>query len=238
METSTKVSVVLLAVLIVPTIIFYLGFTVVNILQYNQEECTFPDAICRFGMAVGFPSGWLRPETFIWYSILPILGVWLTVYGFMDKIKIFNSAITAGLSFVIAFSTIPLGLFVIMVASLYQLMGVYATVALAILFFVGIFFDLRDSIGGMSGEYAGYINTMKQNEEITKKRIKTVEDALKKAEADIGKQKNITESGAIQAHDEIYALQQEKDKLKGQLKMETIQRKRFATLSSNLKKKK
>jgi hypothetical protein len=222
-------------------LVFYIGSVAINIAKYTEGQCKFPEGVCMFGQAIGFPQGWLAPETFIWYGIIPIMGVWLTIYGFMDKIKIFNGAITAGLSFLIAFSTIPLGFFVVMVVALYQLMGIYATIGLVILFLVGTFFSVRNSIGGMSGEYAAFnqqINTMKQNEKSTTKRIKTVEDALKKAEADIGKQKNITESGAIQAHDEIYALQQEKDKLKGQLKMETIQRKRFATLSSNLKKKK
>jgi hypothetical protein len=241
MVSSTTVSIILLIVLIAPTIGFYIGSVAINIQKYTAGQCKFPEGVCAFGTAIGFPEGWMAPDTFIWYGIIPIMGVWLTIYGFMDKIKIFNGAITAGLSFVIAFSTIPLGLFVVMVVALYQLMGIYATMGLAILFLVGVFFEVRNRIGGMSGEHAAYsqqINTMKKNEENTKNRVKTVEDALKNAEDDIRKQKNMTEAGAIQAHDEIYALQQEREKLKGQLKMETIQRKRFTTLYSNIKKKK
>jgi hypothetical protein len=165
MVSSTTVSIILLIVLIAPTIGFYIGSVAINIQKYTEGHCEFPEGVCKFGAAIGFPEGWMAPGTFIWYGIIPIMGVWLTIYGFMDKIKIFNGAITAGLSFLMAFSTIPLGLFVVMVVALYQLMGIYATVGLAILFFVGIFFDLRNTIGGMSSEFKAYDTKIKQLEQ-------------------------------------------------------------------------
>jgi len=239
METSTKISIVLLIVLIVPTLVFYIGSVAINIAKYTEGQCKFPEGVCMFGQAIGFPQGWLAPETFIWYGIIPIMGVWLTIYGFMDKIKIFNGAITAGLSFLIAFSTIPLGLFVVMVVAMYQLIGIYSTIALAILFFVGAFFSVRNSIGGMSGEYAAYNQQIKQFDaemKSTKDKLHETENAYKKATEDLKKEKDTSTESAIRHLNEVTALRKEVESQKNQLKSKEALRKRFKTLWQKSKK--
>jgi len=233
MVSSTTVSIILLIVLIAPTLAFYIGSVAINIAEYTKGDCDFPEGVCRFGTMVGFPSGWLRTDKFIWYAIIPIMGVWLTVYGFMKKIQIFNEGIMAGLSFIIAFSTIPLGLFVVMVVALYQLMGIYATMGLAILFFVGLFFELRNRIGGMSGEYAAYNQQIKQFDvdlKSTKDKLHETENAYKKATEDLKKEKDTNTESAIRHLNEVTAFRKEVESQKNQVKSKEALRKRFKTL--------
>jgi flagellar biosynthesis chaperone FliJ len=233
MVSSTTISIILLIVMIAPTLGFYIGSVAINIQKYTAGQCQFPEGVCAFGQAIGFPQGWLAPDTFIWYGIIPIMGVWLTIYGFMDKIKIFNGAITAGLSFVIAFSTIPLGLFVVMVVALYQLMGIYATVGLAILFLVGVFFEVRNRVGGMSGEYTAYNQQIKNFDtdmKSTKDKLHETEKAYQKATEDLKKEKNTSTESAILHLNEVTALRKEVESQKNQLKSKEALRKRFKTL--------
>jgi flagellar biosynthesis chaperone FliJ len=233
METSTKISIILLIVLIAPTIGLYISSVAINIQKYTEGQCEFPEGFCVFGQAIGFPQGWLAPGTFIWYGLIPVMGVWLTIYGFMDKIKIFNGAITAGLSFVIAFSTIPLGLFVVMVVALYQLMGIYATIGLAILFLVGVFFEVRNGIGGMSGEYAAYNQQLKQFDadlKSTKDKLHETEKAYQNATGDLKGEKDTSTESAIRHLNEVTALRKEVESQKNQLKSKETLRKRFKTL--------
>jgi hypothetical protein len=240
METSTKISIVLLIVLIVPTLGFYIGSVAINIAKYTEGQCKFPEGVCMFGQAIGFPQGWLAPETFIWYGIIPIMGVWLTIYGFMDKIKIFNGAITAGLSFLIAFSTIPLGLFVVMVVAMYQLIGIYSTIALAILFFVGVFFSVRNSIGGMSGEYAAYNQQIKKFDSDMKKtnnEIKSTKKALNNTLKSLEKEKNLSNEQRIKSFSEAEGFKKLLQEKEAQIKIEQAQKKRFITLYKESKKK-
>ena len=116
-----------------------------------EKECDLPDAVCSFGTLVGFPKGWLNTSTFLWYSLIPILGIWLIIFGFLDRIRIFKKSINGILSFLIAFSTVPLGFFVILVSTLFAIMGVYSVILFFILFIIGTGFFVRAMWRGWSG---------------------------------------------------------------------------------------
>jgi len=124
------------------------GMANVNVEAFAEGDCDLPDSVCDFAAKLGFPRGWLSTEKFIWYSILPLLGIWLIVYGFLDRIKIFKGAISALLAFVMAFSTIPLGFFVILVATLFSIMGTYAVFMFVALFIIGLIFFFRARLRG------------------------------------------------------------------------------------------
>ncbi len=101
--------------------------------------CGFPEAACKFAEAVGFPKSWLQSETFIWYGIMPMFGMTLIIFGFLDQIKIFKrTSLNFLIAFFAAFSTLPLGGYVIFVVVLFQLMGKFSIVVFALLVFLGI----------------------------------------------------------------------------------------------------
>jgi ribosomal protein S13 len=128
-------------------------------------ECEFPEGVCNFGKMLGFPIGWLRLDTFLWYALLPLFGVWMIIYGFLTVINIFGRGRTgfyALLSFCIAFSTIPLGYFVIFVSLLFAFMGTWSTIIFAILFIGGTIFFLLKKFTGWGAERAGDIMYKKQ----------------------------------------------------------------------------
>lgn len=88
---------------------------------------------------LGFPENWLEGNSILYYGFIPFLGIWMIVYGFLALIRIFgdNKALYTILSFIIAFSTIPLGMFVMLVGMIFSVMGVFSVVIFAVLFFVG-----------------------------------------------------------------------------------------------------
>lgn len=148
------------------------------------EKCNLPDAVCGLGTAIGFPEEWLNTKTFLWYSIIPILGMWLIIYGFLDRIRIFRSAISGLLAFLIAFSTVPLGIFVIIVSILFSIMGIYSVVLFFTLFIIGtIMFSI--------GKYRGWKGIFLES---YKKSIDSQNDLLNQTEKDILKLQRKMES--------------------------------------------
>jgi len=149
------------------------------------EECDLPDAVCSFGTLVGFPKGWLNTKTFLWYSLIPILGIWLIIFGFLDRIRIFRKGINSVLSFLIAFSTVPLGFFVILVSTIFAIMGVYSVILFFILFIIGTGFFVRAMwrgwSGGMIEQQMGIERLyIRQKEKEFKEKEKTIKDLINK----------------------------------------------------------
>jgi hypothetical protein len=130
-----------------------------------EEQCNLGPA-CAFGMAIGFPEGWLRTDTFIWYCFIPLAGVWMIIFGFLDRIRIFKGSINAVLSFLIAFSMIPLGIFVIIVSLLFSIMGVYSVGLFVGLFFIGTIFYSRGLVGAWRGVYGGYEKSISAQDKV------------------------------------------------------------------------
>jgi hypothetical protein len=158
-----KTAAAMIVVMVVILIISLLGFTGVfsgfggfGGGDVTEKPCNLPGAVCSFGAAIGFPAGWLRTDTFIWYCFIPLAGVWMIIFGFLDKIRIFKGSINAVLSFLIAFSMIPLGIFVLIVSLLFSIMGVYSVFLFVGLFFIGTILYSRGLIGAWRGIYGGF----------------------------------------------------------------------------------
>ncbi len=114
--------------------------------------CNLPSIVCPLMETFGFPSQWLNTQTFLFYSIIPILAIWLIILGFLSRIHIFDNKYLNGvLSFLIAFSTVPLGVFVAVVSILFSIMGVYSVILFIALFFMGTGFFARAMYRGWSG---------------------------------------------------------------------------------------
>jgi len=121
-----------------------------------DKECNFPDVVCGLGQAIGIPDGWMRTDTFIWYMIIPVAGIWMIIYGFLDRIRIFKSSISAVLAFLIAFSMIPLGIFVLIVSIIFSIMGIYSVILFFILFIVGTLLYARGAFRSWKDIYGSY----------------------------------------------------------------------------------
>jgi len=123
--------------------------------------CGFPEAACNFAEAVGFPKSWLQSDAFIWYGIIPMFGMTLIIFGFLDQIKIFNrSSLNFAIAFFAAFSTIPLGGYVILVVVLFQLMGKFSIIVFGFMFFLG--FIAYATRWGTSRVLEGYAYTKRE----------------------------------------------------------------------------
>ncbi len=100
----------------------------------------------------GLPGEW-KVGDYIWYGLIPFLGVWLIIFGFLTVIRIFGrdrNKLYGALSFFIAFSTLPLGWFAFFVTGVFQAMGVWSTVIFFIMFIIGTVFAF------IRGVYRGY----------------------------------------------------------------------------------
>lgn len=84
------------------------------------------------------------------------MGVWMIIYGFLDRIRIFRSSINGILALFIAFSMIPLGIFVIIVSLLFSVMGVWSVIMFVGLFFAGTYLYSKGLVGAWRGVYGGY----------------------------------------------------------------------------------
>jgi len=118
--------------------IFVIGYATVDWEQILTGRCEFDEMICTVLVTVGFPGGWLNPANIIWRCIVPLVGVGLVFYGFLSKVGIFGRGVNIALALVAALSTVPVGAFVVFVAVLYAVMGIYSVILFGALIFMAI----------------------------------------------------------------------------------------------------
>lgn len=153
-----------------------------KIAEAEGGSCGFPEAACKFAEAIGFPKSWLQSETFIWFAILPLLGMSLITFGFLNEIQIFkNTSLNFAIAFLMSFSTIPIGWYVILVVVMFQLMGQVSIVLFAAMFFTGIilyFTRYTFSHVGKAKEYLHrvYDQRFKELDEDEKNTKKTIDE--------------------------------------------------------------
>jgi len=105
----------------------------------------------------GFPEEWFNPKSIIFYGFIPFLAIWVIIYGFLDRIRIFRRKKLNGfLSFLIAFSTLPMRLFILIVVTLFAIMGVYSVAIFAVIFMIGVFLFSRGMIWTWKKEFGHY----------------------------------------------------------------------------------
>jgi hypothetical protein len=114
----------------------------------------------------GFPVDMAdEPKDILFYFIVPFIGIWMIILGFLRAIKIFGaSKIYYPLSFVIAFSTLPTRIFTVIVSFLFGSMGVWSVILFVVMFFVGTFLYAKGWVGfkrGQAGVVSSYHNRVK-----------------------------------------------------------------------------
>lgn len=87
----------------------------------------------------GFPPSWVVFPNFIWYALVPFLGIFTIVYGFLKELRIFKRTRWSipVLAFLITFSTMPLRIFVLLVNFMFQFLGAWSVGIFGFIFFIG-----------------------------------------------------------------------------------------------------
>ncbi len=134
----------------------------------------------------GFPEEWMNSKDMIFYGLIPFLGIFTIIYGLLDRIRIFKkNKINGLLSFLIAFSTLPLRLFILIVATLFAIMGIYSVAIFAVIFMIGVFLFARGMVWTWKGEYGHYdmaVAGADEQIELLKKRIQKIDDEIRNIE--------------------------------------------------------
>jgi len=105
----------------------------------DQQKDKLPEYAVNFFTFFGLPEDWLYMPAFFYYTIIPLIGVSLIFYGFLEELNIFTSeSRNAALSILVAISTIPTGVFIPLVAGMFSILGVYSTFAFFFLALMGV----------------------------------------------------------------------------------------------------
>lgn len=132
----------------------------------------------------GFPKEWLNTKDMIFYGFIPFLGIWLITYGLLDRIRIFRRKKLNGfLSFLIAFSTLPMRLFILIVATLFAIMGVYSVALFAIIFITCTFLYSGGKVWGWKRDYGHYdmvVTEVDKEIDFLRQRVAKIEQLINK----------------------------------------------------------
>jgi hypothetical protein len=102
-------------------------------------------ACVAFVDVLGFPSNWWNNEYFaFYYGLVPLLGVFMIVYGFLEELRIFRRLrkINVWLAIIITLSTVPLRLYTYLTQFIFGLVGGWSVIIFAIIFAVGTWYYL------------------------------------------------------------------------------------------------
>ncbi|HKZ45445.1 MAG TPA: hypothetical protein VJ343_01950 [archaeon] len=108
-------------------------------LVYAQVDVT--SGVNAFLDIIGIPREWQKMPELLYYFIVPFLGIWAIVLGFLRIIPIFryHSRIEYVITFAIAFSTVwPTGWLMLAVKAMFVIIGVVTVFAFGILFLFGV----------------------------------------------------------------------------------------------------
>ncbi|MBD3155669.1 MAG: hypothetical protein GF368_03370 [Candidatus Aenigmarchaeota archaeon] len=91
---------------------------------------------------IGLPD-WVFTSGSIWYLIqylvIPFLGTWMIMYGFMKELRIFRRArkVNTWLAFLAAFSLYPLHIAYPLTLLMFQIIGAWSVIVFGIIFVIG-----------------------------------------------------------------------------------------------------
>lgn len=224
-----------------------LGFLLILLFIVNvRAQIDFNSKITIKGIFIdifGFPEEWLDTKNMIFYGFIPFLAIWLIIYGFLDRIRIFNKKkLNSFLSFLIAFSTLPMRLFILIVATLFAIMGVYSVALFAAIFIIGIFLYSRGMIWTWKREFGHYdmvVAGMDKQIDFLKNRVRKINNQINRIKEDqrhsptdikLASELEDLESEKRKWEKRIHFLELKKNHIRGEKKAA----KTFAELEKNL----
>ena len=146
------------------------------------------DPIGFFMYIFGFPEEWAsNPRDVFFYFVIPFLGIWMIILGFLKRIRIFgDSKLYYLLSLAIAISTLPTRIFTFIVSMLFGAMGVWSVGLFVALFFVGTYLLSRGLVRGWREVYGAYDHEIDVQNKLGRevgKQLRDILNELKKAGA-------------------------------------------------------
>ena len=149
----------------------------------------FPESICSVLKMLTLQEevACYMPE-FLFLVILPFTAIFAISYGFLHMLNIFKGVpneegIYRLLAFIMAFSTIPMGVFMILIAFWFSFMGTFSVAVFVAMFVLGVFFR---GYGFVSKEYTRVIQTsMKIRSELKRLALSTLAQIKSKGADDM-----------------------------------------------------
>jgi len=161
---------------------------------------------------LGVPQQWLTFPKILYLFFAPFLSIWIIVYGFLMELRIFRRArwVNLPLSILIAFSTLPLGIFYLIVNTIFTVMSVWSVIVFALMFFAGTWFLFKRrsaNWGAAASVAAAYKDDMDNLKyELSQKRLQLIEVRNKIARTSDPKKREDLAQMADKIQNEIQSL--------------------------------
>jgi hypothetical protein len=130
---------------------------------------------------IGLPREWGYVPAIIYLFILPFAAVYALAWAFINMLGILPQAnVNRILALIIAFLTIPLGLFTKMVWALFGFMGIWSLLIFAAMFIGGAFFRGAGVVSKQYSAFSAYSKSKKDAERFEQYAEGKINDLMKK----------------------------------------------------------
>lgn len=131
---------------------FYYGFN--NGIDFqipsNLQQIKITGLGSDFLTVIGIPADWQFFPALMYVLIVPFLLITIVTFGFLQELNIFQSldgTTNLIIALLVAFSTIPFGIFVKAVAAILATMGLYGALAFGVLYILGVGWVVFQKLG-------------------------------------------------------------------------------------------
>ena len=142
---------------------------------------TIRDTFYQVLEILNVPMDWRIFPKVITHVIVPVLSIWVIIYAFLNELRIFRRTrwVNPVLSLLMTISTIPLGLFYIIVNFLFTFSAIWAVIVFVLMFTVGIWllYKKRTAEWGTGAAVAGAHQEMVKGlkDDLASKRLELIE---------------------------------------------------------------
>jgi hypothetical protein len=187
-----------LIVLFLVVLPFFVKIPEEAIIPKTWKLTKLPEFMVRGMTYLGFPRDWGYVPAFIYLVIIPFAAILAIVWGFLNQLRIFDKKVVRVLSLLIAFSTIPVGIFSKMVYFYFAISGFIGISAFVAVFVLG---TILIGTRGVGVQYAAVesIRTLNETLLALRREYDKLAEQLRK--------ENLTPEQVKQINDKMYALE-------------------------------
>ncbi|MEM5872775.1 MAG: hypothetical protein QXV63_00905 [Candidatus Aenigmatarchaeota archaeon] len=133
------------------------------------KQYKLPQGVCRVFLSLNISEGVsCYMPAFIYFFLLPFVAIYAITWAFLKQIKIFEGLgrnLEGLFAFIIAFMTLPMGTFILLVAFWFSVMGAFSVAVFVVMFLAGVF--LR-GLGFVEEKHLEYIGKRARDEYLRK----------------------------------------------------------------------
>jgi hypothetical protein len=161
---------------------------------------------------------------FVQFTLIPFLGLWMIVYGFMMELRIFRRArkVNIWIPTLVALATLPFHLNYILVRLLFSFMGAWSLIVFGLIFAVGVwryYIKRRGEWGSQAGLAAAYDESVKGlRMELSHEREMLTELMDQFAEVENPKKRVDLEEKITKTRDRIRSLEDRLEEMRGTMR--------------------